>query len=227
MYSAQTDPEADWVALQLPSATGEAAQPQTETSVDAYVVVSAKCEHPEAVVRMLNYFVEEFNNEYDKCLVSYDGETTQFPLMYIMLRNSYALQNLNAHYEVVDAVEKNDPSALRSEYKVYYDSIMKYKEGDIVQGYQGEKVFGSDMSSYTVIDYYHQNDLPHLNQFFGTPTQTMSEKLSLVKDAVMQYYTKVIMGSESVDGFDDFVAECNTLGLDKMTEEVNQWHQER
>ncbi len=230
MYGAQNDPSADWVALPLPSATGEPARPQTAISIEAYAVVSAKCEHPEAIVRMLNYFIEKSTaekEEYNRCLVSYDGTTTNFPLMYIMLRNDYALKNLNAHYACMEAVEKEDPSALSGEPLAYYEAIMKYQDGDIAGGYMGQKIFGDDMSSYTVIDYYHQNDLVLLDAFYGEPTETMGQKLTLITDAVMEYYTKVIMGTDSLDRFDEFVAECNALGLDQITEEVNAWYLEQ
>lgn len=229
-YSATNDPSADWVALPIPSATGEAAKPQTALAIDAYAVVSAECEHPEAIVRMLNYQIEKSNadeEEYNRCLVSYDGSTTNFPLMYIMLRTSDSLKNLKAHYDCVEAVEKKDPSLLNGEFRVYYDSIMSYKAGNIVEGYSGQKIFGDDMSSYTVIDYYYKNDLVMMDAFFGTPTETMSQKLTLVTDAVAEYYTKVIMGIESLDNFDEFVAECNALGLDQITEEVNTWYTDR
>lgn len=32
------------------------------------------------------------------------------------------------------------------------------------------------------------------------------------------------MGIETTDNFDDFVKELNSLGLDKITEEVNEWY---
>ena len=48
--------------------------------------------------------------------------------------------------------------------------------------------------------------------------------MSTVTDKVMEYYTKVIMGIETTDNFDDFVKELNSLGLDKITEEVNEWY---
>ena len=91
----------------------------------------------------------------------------------------------------------------------------------------GQKIFGDDMSSYTVIDYYHQNDLVLLDAFYGEPTETMGQKLTLITDAVMEYYTKVIMGTDSLDRFDEFMAECNALGLDQITEEVNAWYLEQ
>ena len=55
----------------------------------------------------------------------------------------------------------------------------------------------------------------------------MGQKLSTVNDKIMEYYTKVIMGIESTDTYDDFLSEINSLGLEKMTEEVNEWNANR
>ncbi len=62
------------------------------------------------------------------------------------------------------------------------------------------------------------------DKFTTGPTPTMGQKMSTVTDKVMEYYTKVIMGIETTDNFDDFVKELNSLGLDKITEEVNEWY---
>ena len=35
------------------------------------------------------------------------------------------------------------------------------------------------------------------------------------------------MGIESTDNFDSFVNELNALGLDKITEEVNEWYKNK
>ena len=55
----------------------------------------------------------------------------------------------------------------------------------------------------------------------------MGQKMSTVTDKVMEYYTKVIMGIESTDNFDSFLQELNSLGLDKITEELNEWYTSR
>ena len=86
------------------------------------------------------------------------------------------------------------------------------------------KTFGNDMSAFQTISYYYDNQLYVIDEFTTGPTPTMGQKMSTVTDKVMEYYTKVIMGIESTDNFDSFLQELDSLGLDKITEELNEWY---
>lgn len=141
-----------------------------------------------------------------------------------MLKTWFPLKNLTNHQQIVKAMETNDPSILNAEQKVSYDDIQKYLSGDVVGGYGGMKTFGNDMSAFDTIQHYYDDNLYLMNEFTTGPTPTMGQKMSTVTDKVMEYYTKVIMGIESTDNFDAFVEEVNALGLDKITEELNEWY---
>lgn len=224
----QNDPEADWVAIPMPTADGSDIHPQISLKILGYVVVSKKCEHPEAVVRMLNFWCDAWSgDEYSDYLVEGSDGAISFPLHWVMLKTYYPLKNLESHLKVVEAVEKDDPSELNQEQKQYYDAVTGYLAGNVAENYGGMKVFGNDMSSLDVINQYHEKDLFLMNAFTGAPTETMGQKLSTVNDKIMEYYTKVIMGIESTDTYDDFLSEINSLGLEKMTEEVNEWNSSR
>ncbi len=224
----QNDPEADWVAIQMPSSTGEKIHPQTKMRVTGYVVVSKKCEHPEAVVRMLNFWCDAWwSDEYSDYLVKDSNGTVSWPLHWVMLKTWSPLRNVENHLAVVDALESGDDSKLTAEQKVSYDDCKKYIAGDKVESYGGMKLFGNDMASLEVINEYHEENSCLMDAFTGAPTETMGQKLSTVNDKIMEYYTKVIMGIETTDTYDDFLKEINALGLEKITEEVNEWNQNR
>ncbi|MCI9218462.1 MAG: extracellular solute-binding protein [Lachnospiraceae bacterium] len=223
----QNDPEADWVTLPLPSATGTDALPQTSPRITGYVVVNKNCEHPEAVVRLLNFWVDKYaysGDEYNDYLVTDSNGTLNFPLHWVMLKTWFPLKNLTIHQHIVEALEKNDASSLNAEEMVSYNDIQKYLSGDIATSYGGMKTFGNDMSAFDTIQHYYEDNVFIMNEFTTGPTPTMGQKMSTVTDKVSEYYTKVIMGIESVDNFDKFVEEVNALGLDKITEELNEWY---
>ena len=224
----QNDPEADWVAIQMPTVDGSQVHPQISLKLNGYVVVSKKCEHPEAVVRMLNFWCDAWSgDEYNDYLVKDGSGATQFPLHWVMLKTFYPLKNLNNHLAVVDALESGDDSKLNAEQVVSYEDCKKYLSGDIVESYGGMKIFGNDMSSLGVLNEYQEANAYLMNAFTGAPTETMGQKLSTVNDKIMEYYTKVIMGIESTDTYEEFLDEINALGLEKMTEEVNEWNANR
>ena len=227
----QNDPEADWVTIPIPTGTGSPAKAQTQLSLEGgYVVVSKNCEHPEAVVRMLNFWVDKFafsGDERNDYMVEDADGVMNFPRHWVMLKTGNPLTNLDNYRQIAKAMETNDSSTLNAEQMVYWNDIQKYLGGDIVDAYGGMKTFGNDMSAFQTITYYYDNQLYVMDEFTTGPTPTMGQKMSTVTDKVMEYYTKVIMGIESTDNFDSFLQELNSLGLDKITEELNEWYTSR
>lgn len=219
------NPNAAWTPVAIPTATGKPVRAQNRLNIDYYFVVSKNCEHPEALFKLLNLFVEKFSTtskeEYAKYLVNDTGSDT-FDLHGTIFKIYPPLRNLEAFQNVEKALEENDTSPLNAEDLNYYNSVVKFQEGDLSQA-GGAKVFGPG-GSQSVLKYYFDNDLIMRDRFYGAPTATMSQKMQMVKDKEMEYYTKVIMGEDSVDNFDRFVADLTALGLDKITQEVNEWN---
>ncbi len=224
----QNNPEADWEPFVIPSATGKPAEPQIKLNVVLYFVVNKNCEHPEALIKLLNFFVEKFGfsdeEEYANYLVT-DTGIPSFALHDTMFKTYNALRNLEAYWKVSEAFEMNDPSSLNAEQLNYYNAIVKYKGGDLSLA-GSDKTYGEN-GAFKAMDYYYQNDLFMMDQFYGAPTNTMKRKLQTIKDKEIEYFTKVIMGVESLDNFDDFAQTLGTLGLDQITEEVNAWYSGR
>ena len=99
--------------------------------------------------------------------------------------------------------------------------MVKFNEGDLKEA-GGAKVFGPG-GSQSVLNHYFVDGLIMRDKFYGAPTRTMSQRMQLIRDKEMEYFTKVIMGEETVDHFDQFLADINALGLEKITAEVNEW----
>jgi putative aldouronate transport system substrate-binding protein len=226
--SLDNDPKSDWEPIAIVPAEGKQAKPEIHLNVQYYYVVNKNCEHPEALIKLLNFFVEKFaysdSTEYAKYLTNDAGVDT-FAIHEAMFKTFNPLNNLMAYRNVTKAFETSDTSTLNAEEKNYYDSIMKFRDGD--KSLAGpEKTFGQN-GAYAAMEYYYTDDLFMMDQFFGAPTDTMKQKMQLIKDKEVEYFTRVIMGEESVDNFDEFVNELNKLGLDKITKEVNEWYSSR
>lgn len=221
------DPKADWIACAIPGVDG-IGHPGISVRVTGYVVVSAECEHPEAVVKLLNFWCDAFGNSdeatYNSYLVDDDGDgMPTFPQHHVMLKTWNPTKNLDAYYAVKDAIEKNDTSKLNAEELGYYNDVIAFQGGDLSK-YGGMKTFAPEGSAFEAMAAYYENNMFRMNKFTGAQTKTMAQKMSIVEDKVYEYYTKVIMGVESVDTFDAFVAELGNLGLTDITAEVNEWY---
>lgn len=218
------NPAAVWTPLALPSATGQPAMAQNRLNITRYFVVNAKFEHPEALFKLLNLYVEKFSTQdkadYARFLVNDTGAET-FDLHGTMFKVFPPIRNIEAHYNVLKALETGDPSFLSAEDYNYYDTMVRFKAGDLTQA-GGAKVFGPG-GSQSILGHYLDNNLIMRDKFYGAPTPIMGQRMQLIRDKEMEFFTKVIMGEESVDSFDDFIKDLNALGLDKVTLEVNEW----
>ncbi len=226
--SRQNNPDAQWQAFVLPTVDDKPARTPHSLAVSQYYAVSKGTEHPEALVKSLNVFVEK----------GWGKSTT--PDIYSqhfnaggVERHKYApfqawpaRKNLDAHLHVSEAVQSGDASKLNAEETDYYNRIMKYRNGDTdTLNWAYDRVFGPE-GSFSVVNVYEENDLTARNGFYGAPTPTMAAKKATLDKIEEETFTKIIMG-ESIDNFDKFVADWNKLGGSQMTAEVNDWNRSK
>ncbi|MDG0791005.1 hypothetical protein OMP38_09095 [Cohnella ginsengisoli] len=139
---------------------------------------------------------------------------------YALLYGEAPRKNLDAHLNVVKALSANDPAALNAEEKSYYDKIVSYRGGD-VNFWDSEKMYGPE-GSLAVIEGYAK-DGAHLDDaFYGAPTQGMTDNNATLGKLQLEAFTRIMMGG-SVDEFDQFVSQWNSLGGKAITDEVNAW----
>lgn len=220
------DPKADWQSIELLSNDGQPAAPVTSMPVSRYFAVSKNCKNPEAIMKILEDCCvgyqpgnsPELKARNDKYGVTPEGISVW---QYQLVSVEPALKNLNAHKNVVAAIESKDTSKLNSEEMGYFEKIEKSKAGD--RTFWGdERIFGSPSSAEIIGKYVDSNNLL-TNLFYGSATATMVEKQATLEAMEDEVFTKIIMG-ESIDSFDKFVADWKKLGGDQITKEVNEWY---
>lgn len=224
------DPDARWVATPIVGANGQTAHPQVSLALYGYVVINAECEHPEAVIKLLNFWVETQGNSTTEVYQSYMYEDPDGLMMtpqhWTMLKCDSPTRVLDDWYNLCEALEKDDQSILFPSAATYWPEVKAYIDGDSsASGSYG--MMGPEDSAYAAMAYYYENDMFVFDEFTGSPTATMGSKRSIVNDKVYEYYTKVIMGTASLDDWDSFVDELNNLGLADITTEVNEWYASR
>ncbi|MDG0790291.1 hypothetical protein OMP38_05080 [Cohnella ginsengisoli] len=68
-----------------------------------------------------------------------------------------------------------------------------------------------------------KKDRFYFDEFYGAPTPTMGDKLSVLQAKQAEVWTKIILGAP-VSEYDKFIAEWKKLGGDQITAEVNDWY---
>lgn len=219
------DSASQWQAYPLVSADGRPARPGVKATTTEYYVVKKGTAHPEAVIKILNLFIERIWGE----------RTTleQFEKLYssngIEHHNYAAVQawpsrkNLDIYLKVTEALRANEPSKLNMEQLHTYNRIQTHLNGTGgAMEWAYERVFG-EQGSLAVINQYVTDDLLVYDEFYGLPTPTMVEKGTILKKIEIDVFTKIIMG-HPIENFDKFVRDWWEIGGSQITQEVNKWY---
>lgn len=213
-------PGADWKALPLVSADDKPALSGLPSPITDYIVIRKGYKNPEVVIKMLNLFSEKVygeNGDYKKYSQDPDSGMAHYKLTPWTAMFAPAFKNLTAYRKIRDGI---DPATMNPEEKTLYDDVIAF-EGGNREKWAMTRVFGKG-SSYEVMDYYVNNDLFYFTQYMGIDTPAQLDKMPLLEKLVSDMLTKIIMGKDSVDSFDDYVKQAKEIGLDEVEKEVNE-----
>ena len=85
-----------------------------------------------------------------------------------------------------------------------------------------DRIFGEN-SSFAVIEKYVDEGNYIVNEFYGTPTDSMSKYMATLEAMEAEVFTSIVMG-EDISAFDKYVEDFYALGGTQITEEVNEWY---
>lgn len=220
------EPDSDWMVMALPDYDGNLVKAPYSLGVSKYWVVSKECEHPEAVVMMLNEWVDLFYyNTDDEAQLEYINSESGTELWKNAPVQAYrGLKNMQCGLDITDYYNGNMKlEELTAEERNYVASIEGYKAGD-ASLWAWDKIFGVDGSA-TYIQDYVESDSYIYNEFWGSSTEAMKNKGSIISDYALETFTSLINGEESFDNWDSFVEKYKSLGYDEIISEVTEWYQ--
>ncbi|GAK38392.1 extracellular solute-binding protein [Paenibacillus urinalis] len=217
----KNDPNVDWLPYPVQSIDDQPAKTQNHLTLGGIFAVRKGYEHPEALIKLLNFQAEKmFGEAAETERADYLNGMTGLGFQNATVSNLPANKNVQAQDEVEKALESGDTSGLGLEAKLFYDDIMDYRSGNLDKWHM-ERIFGPE-SSQGVIKYYRDNDLIVMNEFIYAPTKTMNTKSATLDKLRAETFLKIIYGNLPIDEFDNFVANWKKLGGDEITKEVNE-----
>lgn len=216
------NPESEWMPIAVPTAREDAATIQIPFGTTGYYAINPNSKNPEAIVRMLNLQLEKSYGATAEPTV-YNITPEGFgPYQYPPIAMEPPMKNFTAAKKVTAAIISGDPSGLNDEERNYYDLSLLSIGGDHKNNnWHQLKMFGPD-GSLAVIDKYFQDGHVKVDAFYGTATETMTQRMSTLSKSQLTDFTSILL-NESVDKFDAFVENWNKLGGETITQEVNDW----
>lgn len=222
----QKNPKSDWKAIPIVSVDSQPAKPQVnEPSVEGYWVARNGFEHPEAMLQMLDFWVQAFyTTTSNDVYYRFNQTKNSIPVWeHNAIQADRAFKNIDEGIAVTKLIENKGQGManVTPEQRDVYRKCQLWLKGDVTN-WDWYVMFGPGGSTLAANQYRQQN-LYQESQFYGTPTRTMGTKLSTLNDLETQTFTKIIQGG-SLSGFDTFVSNWKKLGGDQITQEVNEWY---
>lgn len=207
----------------IPTATGQEVLYPYNCNNDGYIVVNKNCEHPEAIFKMLKLhdlvrYDQEFAvNEPEMKAELFDDMRQHWPQVYRVFSNTFEQGIL---YQLQDAVAAGSGDGLSGDAATRYEECRKWLEDGDKSGLGRY----SQLLSFTIADEILTSDRDIYNKVWGINTETMKQSGSVLKDLLIEGFTKIIMGDKPVDYFDELVESWNKAGGEQMTKEVNDYY---
>ena len=229
--SKDNDPNADWHAVALPGIDSATTRVTANYPIRNYLVFNKNFEHPEAVVKMINMYQdvvfspETTTETYAKYNEDNSGASSFsafniYPWGYFMP----AVKNERSALYITNGVKSDDPS-LPSYARSFAQWVEDYENGN-AKMWRWYRFFGPD-GGHLITSKYMSEDLYYMNRYYGPSTPTMADSMSLIYDLAEEMIVKIVMGESSLDDFDAYKAKAEAIGLEQITNEVNDWLAER
>lgn len=219
------EPDGQWQAFPIVTATGNPVKAQTDVGTTSWTVVRKDVEHPEAVVKMYNLFIDKCWGPENENGVYYAPLDSESIWKLSPVTPTKPDKNLNAFLDLEAARASGDYSNVTGE---AYSILVKLQafesgteEGFALWGW--ERIYGAE-GAYGVLNHYKENNLTQDNMFVGAPTETMTSRMSTLQDLQDEVFVKIILGESPIEAFDQFVNDFNALGGEQITAEVNEWY---
>ncbi len=223
------NPDSDWACYPLLPANGkEVALSQANAKIDEFFVISKKCEHPEALIKICNL---DFENMYGEgaaewSLTSMNDTYKEIQTFkYALMGFEPPTHNRDMFDQVQAALDTGDESKLLTESsRNDYDSGMKWVRDNDVDGWDNYKIRFDKAGSMATLKAVIESDNIKYNEFYGLPGPVAIERSSTMEKLTNEFFTKIIMSTVTIDEFDTYVSQWLQIGGEDLTAEVNEWY---
>lgn len=214
---------ADWVPVAAPLDENGYFYTTNPIPASSYLVVSKKCEHPEAVIWALgdSYEFHRFlsgDPEWDAKIAEYQTAGVSWTIMpfEIQLENEDIVAVRGR--DMKQMVETGDRTGVSAQNQSFYDAYLAWLDDNTsLTGWVRYK------GMYLCCNVANYEKNVYKDHCFWGMTPTMSESWATLTSLEDEVFMKIVLGEVGIEAFDEFVEQWNAQGGEKITEEVQAW----
>lgn len=215
-----------FIAYDVPSVDGEKAMMPVQFNNFSYHVVSAGYEHPEILLKLTN----------DYCYVLNDSITEGgMTLEEVIPFNSNEMHHITGPFkveiasytdcmDVYNAFQTGEENFHSGYGHIYYNEAKLWTENGDTTGLGRYLQMGIPNGGMVIGCKHVDNEQIQKDAMWGLKPQTVLDYGSTLDDLLVEGFTQIIMGVESVDYFDTLVENWKMAGGDQVTQAVNEMY---
>lgn len=222
------DPEAQWITLPLLSVDEQPVLVQNpQTASYNYIVTSAECAHPEAILQMMDmygeFFLEANTEEIFTRFVNDVNGNEVWQACAPPARMDYALRGIAMHKQIAQLMAGTiDPATTLVEARSVFERIKSYQAGD-TSLWCWEAIYKDSGPLYWE-SYYLDNGFTLDKANIGAPTETQLNKDATLQKILQEGFMAIIKGAD-IETFDAVVANWYSAGGQDILDELNAWYE--
>ncbi|WP_208585650.1 extracellular solute-binding protein [Gracilibacillus suaedae] len=219
------NPEANWQSYALPLDANGEYTPHLSTTTTQFVVVRKDYEHPEAAMKILNNLLAN-ESEFDPSI----GGPGYYPLRLVyapadeMEVTTVALREVLAGTkEPEDFYDMPAYKLLKSDVDTIHEVKLEPYDNMDIEYWDPEANLGQWTRAYSALvgtAPLVDNEINGVMSLIYSQTETMEDRWVNLKKLEDETFLKIIMGTEPLDSFDQFVENWKSQGGEQITEEV-------
>ncbi len=222
-------PEAIFYPYEIPTQDGSPIMGSVTFNNNGYVVISKDCQNPEAVMKIVNFYIYTVNdavgvesNEYLSSLHSFNYPNVVRGTRIINPMNDYNQYiQVKGAFDAYQRGEEVDTSELGTNLSKY-ESCVNWITSQDPNGVGDFLQQGNDRSAYGIAKKYVDEHQYVQDAKWGPDTPTLQTAGSTLDDILIEGFTKIIIGEQPIDYFDTLVEQWKTAGGAQATAEINE-----
>lgn len=218
--------DAVFYPYEIPTVTGEAPIYPLTFDNSGYTVVSRDCEHPEAVIMLMNFYAEVYYADragVDEEIREFAGTDVGYANIAGPFRVLSPAAEDDTYLRVSQAITTGDTSCLVSTDK-YEDSMRWIRDGDSVGLGAYLQCGACDRSAYALGHQILEENRTIRNRIWGDTPEVMDMYGGTLDDMLLEGFTRIIIGEESVDYFDMLVTNWRNAGGSTIIQAANEMY---
>ena len=237
----KSDVNAEIVAAMIPDGMGEgSSKAYIQTTPGSFRAISSKCEHPEAVVKLMNISVRLLanyrNTDEQNMFVGQTGVYSGWKTSWIGLdKPGEEVKNIAKQIEVMstgvlpdDMTESQISSveAMQAYFAAREDGtladLLAAEDATIQTGISNSTVYTENGGGAVMLQQIAE-DRFNYSAYNTVPTENMASCYATLNKMALETIIKIIYG-DSVDSYDAFLKSWNELGGEVVTKEAQEWY---